>query len=248
MRKGSAKCGTLTMASMHPDSIRSARGGFVESGRDPGVQALAEIRYPKSIIPKSIIMCVAVRQFIVSSSLRNICILSSRNTRALLQIVTGTTLRSRRRAGGHGVWIDRCCECAGRGCGRRPEWRLCRRRSLPPSSLAPRLRLCAVSHGRADAHQPLRRAGVGAPSHLRLRHRSVKRKGRPHGLPFFFGTRVKKRTGRHSPLASTARTVSSGPKSSALLTCISSARRVRARLTRDLIVPTAQPQIFAASS
>jgi len=52
----------------------------------------------------------------------------------------------------------------------------------------------------------------------------------------------------YSPPASTARTCSSGPKSSALLTCMSSASRVRARLTRDLMVPTAQPQMFAASS
>jgi hypothetical protein len=50
------------------------------------------------------------------------------------------------------------------------------------------------------------------------------------------------------PLAKTARVVSSGPKSSALLTCSNSASLVRARLTRDLIVPTAQPQMPAASS
>src|SRR5947208_9384308 len=47
---------------------------------------------------------------------------------------------------------------------------------------------------------------------------------------------------------STARISWSGPKSSALSIDINSARRVRARLTRLLIVPTAQPQMPAASS
>ena len=55
--------------------------------------------------------------------------------------------------------------------------------------------------------------------------------------------------GDHSPPpAITARVCWSGPKSSAPSIAISSASRVRARLTRDLMVPTAQPQILAASS
>ncbi len=45
------------------------------------------------------------------------------------------------------------------------------------------------------------------------------------------------------PPASTARVCSSGPNSSAPWIDSSSASRVRARLTRDLMVPTAQPQI-----
>jgi hypothetical protein len=53
---------------------------------------------------------------------------------------------------------------------------------------------------------------------------------------------------RYSPLASTARVCWSGPNSSALSMPINSASRVRARLTRDLMVPTAQSQICAASS
>ena len=69
-----------------------------------------------------------------------------------------------------------------------------------------------------------------------------------HGA-FLFGDFVGPRRNIYSPpLAKTARVVSSGPKSSALLTCSNSASRVRARLTRDLIVPTAQPQMPAASS
>src|ERR1700685_3575805 len=46
----------------------------------------------------------------------------------------------------------------------------------------------------------------------------------------------------------TAREARSGPKSSMLSMDRRSARRVRARLTRLLMVPTAQPQIAAASS
>jgi hypothetical protein len=49
------------------------------------------------------------------------------------------------------------------------------------------------------------------------------------------------------PPASTARVCRSGPNSSALLIDSNSANRVRARLTRDLMLPTAQPQILAAS-
>lgn len=50
------------------------------------------------------------------------------------------------------------------------------------------------------------------------------------------------------PPAITARICSSGPKSSAASIDINSASRVRARLTRDLMVPTAHPQMWAASS
>src|SRR5665213_3107112 len=50
------------------------------------------------------------------------------------------------------------------------------------------------------------------------------------------------------PRARTARVVSSGPKSLVPSIDINSASRVRARLTRDLMVPTAQPQMLAASS
>jgi len=50
------------------------------------------------------------------------------------------------------------------------------------------------------------------------------------------------------PPASTARVARSGPKSSTLSMARRSASRVRARLTRLLMVPTAQPQIAAASS
>jgi hypothetical protein len=58
-----------------------------------------------------------------------------------------------------------------------------------------------------------------------------------------------RRFGAYSPPpAITARVCSSGPNSSALSIDISSASRVRARLTRDLMVPTAQPQMWAASS
>jgi hypothetical protein len=50
------------------------------------------------------------------------------------------------------------------------------------------------------------------------------------------------------PPARTARVARSGPKSSTPSMARRSASRVRARLTRLLMVPTAQPQIAAASS
>jgi len=50
-----------------------------------------------------------------------------------------------------------------------------------------------------------------------------------------------------SPL-NTARVARSGPKSLTLSMCSKFASRVRARLTRLLMVPTAHPHISAASS
>src|SRR4029453_9486086 len=113
---------------------------------------------------------------------------------------------------------------------------------------------CAV-RGLGNRRGCTRRAADASVGRLHLVSVKAPCEGRSHGafishFTWHSTNRTAWRTrGPYSPpLASTARVVSSGPKSSALLTCSNSASRVRARLTRDLMVPTAHPQIPAASS